>query len=264
MKKNKLKFAWSIAEKVICYVALSVVVITQIISLIFPDFSGLDNEVTFGIFGAALILIFQNVNDTKQQISKKSNVLFSQNFNEGLVSIWNKKQKIDTLDILCQTSNTYYHSIANQNITIDTLRILINKPKSNNTKHYPAQEVMEHFDGIRDQTIELWKALQKKGKIKNLEIRYYEFDPTIHFAITKNTCTTGCISRSTTSRATLFIRFILLTLKNVCLISRNSKICRTFLSISAVIGAILTRKWLPRPRLECNLGNNKLLCASKL
>ncbi len=183
MKKNKFKFAWSIAEKVICYVALSIVVITQIISLIFPDFSGLENEVTFGIFGAALILIFQNVNETKQQIAKKSNALFSQNFNEGLVSIWNKKQKIDTLDILCQTSNTYYHSIANQNITIDTLRILINKPKSNNTKHYPAQEVLAHFDVIRDQTIEMWKALQKRGKIRNLEIRYYEFDPTIHFAI---------------------------------------------------------------------------------
>lgn len=84
---------------------------------------------------------------------------------------------------MAHTTKTYIHSIADNDVTIEKVRILVCKPKERTTRHYPDDSAVQSLDVARDQAVESWKDLHRLGKIKSLEIKYYEFDPTFHFAI---------------------------------------------------------------------------------
>ena len=185
---NKLlKKAWTTIEKYIIYISLSTIIILEILSWIFPDWSFLDNQGAICLFSAALIVIYQNVTELKEHSLNKLSTTYSSSFNDGLVEIFKKNEALKSLDIMASTSRTYFHSINDNNVSIEHLRLLVWNPQNPETRHYPLDsESIKAFDISRKQAIAGWKDLRNSGKIKKLEIRYYDFDPTFHFAIINN------------------------------------------------------------------------------
>lgn len=186
ISNKKLLTVWNIIEKIIAYVSLFVVVFLECLNIFVPAFDIDGSELALGLISSSLLVIFAHIEDIKKEISKVSFAHVSTRFNDGLLSIFEKNKSIKSLDIIAHTTKTYIHSIADNDVTIDKVRVLVCRPKNSNTRHYPDENIISSLDVARDQAIETWKDLLRIGKVKELEIRYYEYDPTFYFAIINN------------------------------------------------------------------------------
>lgn len=187
MKKNQIRTVLSFCEKIIAYLALIIVVILEIINMFDSSLININStDLSLCLIASSLIVVFQHVEDIKRIFNKTNNAVTSERFNDGLLDIFKKRTHIKSLDIMAHTTRTYIHSIADNDITVDNVRILVCKPKNSSSRQYPDQEAIVSLDLSRDQAIESWKDLVKIGKVRHLDIRYYQFDPSFHFAIINN------------------------------------------------------------------------------
>ncbi len=179
-----LRKMWDRIEKYVIYISLAFIIIIQVANYVFPDvIKEVSISSAFILFSAALIAIYKNVDEKRIE---NNSVKCSSKFFTGLGALIEKQEKIDTLDIFSHTSMTYYHCIKDCNIKINCVRLLVCKPKCISNKSYPDQEVLAQFEQQRDSSLTMWKELQSDGLINELKIKYYEFDPTYHFAIINN------------------------------------------------------------------------------
>lgn len=187
MKTKILATVLSACEKIIAYFALLIVVILQIINLVDKSMLNINStDLSLCLISSSLLVIFQHIEDIKKAFNKSSKTVLSDRFNDGLMEIFKKHSRIKSLDIMAHTTRTYIHSIADNDITVDRVRILVCRPKNSNARQYPDEDSVEYLDSSRDQAIERWRDLVETGRIRHLEIRYFEFDPTFHFAIINN------------------------------------------------------------------------------
>lgn len=186
MKKNKLRVVWETCEKIIAYCALGAVLVFEIVDKVVPSLNLGGSDFAISLIASSLLVIFASVDDIKRQFNKSTVGCTSTRFNDGLLDIFGKNKNLKSLDIMAHTTRTYIHSIADNDVTIDSVRILVCKPRMSEHRQYPDKDTVASLDISRDHAVELWKDLLRIGKIKNLEIRYYEFDPTFHFAIINN------------------------------------------------------------------------------
>lgn len=187
MKKNQIRTILSFGEKIIAYLALTIVIILEVIKLLNSSLININStDLSLCLIASSLLVVFQHVEDIKKIFNKSYNAVTSERFNDGLLDIFKKHTHIKSLDIMAHTTRTYVHSIADNDISVDNVRILVCKPKSSSSRQYPDQKAIASLDLSRDQAVESWKDLVKIGKVKHLEIRYYQFDPTFHFAIINN------------------------------------------------------------------------------
>lgn len=183
MNKRKLRIVWETLEKVIAYCALFVVIVLQLLDIFFPSLNISSVDFSLGLIASSLLVIFAHVEDVKKDVSTKDFGGVSTRFNDGLLDVFSKNKHIKSLDIMAHTTKTYIHSISDNDITIERVRILVCKPKDSTSRQYPDKDSISRIDDFRNQAVESWKDLVKIGKIKKLEIKYYEFDPTFHIAI---------------------------------------------------------------------------------
>jgi len=186
-RKIDLNRTWDNLQLYGTYALLAVGALLGVISYIpnFPNFLGYRELTIFFCIG--FIIIFKNINQYLIH-SKKSKITRSVQLYEGLDRAINiclkKKGKITTLDILAQSTHSYYsaikHRIENDDShksmrkPIDRLRILVTNPEILRAHSVPP------FD------MNKWKSISlKNGEklFKDIEIVYCGFLPTKHFAI---------------------------------------------------------------------------------
>lgn len=183
MKKQKFRAVWQTCEKLIAYCSLVVVVVLECLDKFVPSLDVGQTDFSLMLIASSLLVIFSHIEDIKKECTQSTNTHASTRFNDGLLEVFSKNKRLKSLDIMAHTTKTYIHSIADNDVTIDNVRILVCKPKDSASRHYPDAHCVQSLDAARDQAVDLWRDLLKIGKIRNLEIRYYEFDPTFYFAI---------------------------------------------------------------------------------
>lgn len=187
MKKNQIRTILSFGEKIIAYLSLIIIIVLEGLKLLNSSLITINStDLSLCLIASSLLVVFQHVEDIKRINNKSYIAVASTRFNDGLLDIFKKHAHIKSLDIMAHTTRTYIHSIADNDITVDNVRILVCKPKSSHSRQYPDLKAIASLDLSRDQAVEDWKDLVKLGKVKHLEIRYYQFDPTFHFAIINN------------------------------------------------------------------------------
>ena len=173
MNWNKI---FTVAGKIALYICLVVVVIINIVDMMFPNLPvSIDLSVTMALIGIVLITILAYLDIL---LTKKKTYMASDQFFDGLTTIFSKKKVIKSLDIFAYTSRTYCACIRNTDVIIKKVRLLVYKPSSTSNG-----KLMDTSRFANHDTIALWKNLLKSEKILSLEIRYYDFEPTYHFAI---------------------------------------------------------------------------------
>ena len=159
-----------VARKIVFYLALSIIVVLNMAKLIFPALPEIvDINISLALICAALITIHAQLD--KAYTKKSSDINSSNRFFDGLNSIILKKKVIKTLDVFAWTSRTYCACIRDADVIIQKVRLLIYKPKGTP----PNNDILS-----------LWNDMYKNGKIQSLEIKFYEFEPTYHFALIDN------------------------------------------------------------------------------
>lgn len=104
-----LKKMWDRIEKYVIYISLFLIIIIQVANYVFPEVvMGVSTSTAFILFSAALIVIYKNVDGKRIE---NNSVRYSNKFFNGLSTLIEKQDKIDTLDIFSHTSMTYYHCI---------------------------------------------------------------------------------------------------------------------------------------------------------
>ena len=170
---------FKIAGKIALYVCLVAVVIINVVNLMFPKLPlNIDLSITMALIGITLITILAYLDIL---LVKKKTYMASDQFFDGLTSIFSKKKVIKTLDIFAYTSRTYCACIRNTDVIIKKVRLLIYKPRSTSN-----EKLMDTSKFANHDTIALWKNLLKSEKILSLEIKYFDFEPTYHFAVIDN------------------------------------------------------------------------------
>jgi len=168
---------FNVAGKIGLYICLIAVVLLNTIKIFIPDLNYDANlSITMSLIGIGMIAILSQLDKilTKKKIHMASNKFF-----EGLNYIFAKGKVLESLDIIAYTSRTYCACIRNEDIVIKKVRLLVYKPRS-----LPVKKLSNSPEfTVSKETISLWQDMLNKGKIHSLDIRYFDFVPTYHFAL---------------------------------------------------------------------------------
>ena len=221
-----MKRIWEKIERYIYYVGIGIVLLLNLLTYFVPIVGKyFDYRAMFIVFCLVFILLFKDIDE---HIIKQKNMSVTDNFDEGILAAIAKcGTTIQNLDILAVTSLTYCHAMKSscKRIKIKRLRLLVYKPK-------PVEKVelnrnigeLSKFERNRDVAIAEWHSLHEQGLIESLEIHYYSFAPTFHFAIFNEKHTySGLYHLHTTEHG-----YKLFNLFNT--FSASNEICATLLS----------------------------------
>jgi len=177
MNWNKL---FKIAGKVALYICLAIVVIINIVGIMMPNLpTNISLSITMSLIGTTLIAILASMDKI---LAKKKISMASEKFFDGLNHILSNKKIVKSLDIFAYTSRTYCACIRDADIIIKKVRLLVYKPRfSKGEKLVDTSKFAVNKD-----TISLWENMLKNEKILSLEIKYFDFEPTYHFALIDN------------------------------------------------------------------------------
>jgi hypothetical protein len=186
MSWNKL---FKIAGKAALYICLVIVVILNIVEIFVPlniiekivPNSSVDVRlsITMSLIGITLIAILANMD---KLLARKKVPMASDKFFDGLNAILSSKKIVKSLDIFAYTSRTYCACIRDADIIIKKVRLLVHKPRS-----ITGEKLLNTSKfAVSQDTIALWQNMLKNKKILSLEIKYFDFEPTYHFAIIDN------------------------------------------------------------------------------
>jgi len=148
---------------------------TLLLAVIFSILSFVPNlpfVVTYHVPFFVLIVAMGNFYIIAQKyINPEKGIIVSSNFNENikhLIDISSRHGKIKLVDVFAYNTETYFSAIKlalrSNNITIDELRILVY-----NGDKYDKNPLMCN--------IAHWYKLQEKNRVKNLSIKFYDFEP---------------------------------------------------------------------------------------
>jgi hypothetical protein len=171
---------FEIAGKVVLYISLIAVIILNVIKIIIPNLDiDIGLPITMSLISMALIAILAHLD---KLLAKKKTSMASDKFFDGLNYILSNKKIVKSLDIFAYTSRTYCACIRDADIIIKKVRLLVYKPRSSKGEKL----VDTSKFAVNQDTISLWKNMLKNGKILSLEIKYFDFEPTYHFALIDN------------------------------------------------------------------------------
>ena len=125
----------------------------------------------------------------------------------------------DEVKIFAYTGAQYAQEIKNNNnVHIKNLTLLLRFYNAKRAySSYDSDIILDYQRELRNK-IKIWESLRKKGKIENLEIKFYDDEPFIHFCIVNsNMLLTGLLSPTNESADTLN-----------CTILKNTELIRDY------------------------------------
>lgn len=165
---------WEKIDKWIIYVGLGIVGVLEFISdFIYIPF--LTNSVPVTILCVVLIILVKDGN----VITKLNNGfdIDIDAFAESTNKLLSMSKTISSMDLFVYTGARYRTRFEESDIKINHLRILLRKPTQNDPKYIEELE----------RELKIFYELKNNGNIKNLEIRFYDFEPMLFFCIINDT-----------------------------------------------------------------------------
>lgn len=105
-------------------------------------------------------------------------------FLQGFLAILRTRPLYENVDVLAHTGAMYYRAIYESQASIKNLRVLVRDMQSIQSFSLPSDENAKlEIQQEWTRTLKDWESLQRSGKVTNLVIRYYPFDPMLHFAV---------------------------------------------------------------------------------
>jgi len=167
---------WNKIEKTTIYISLVLIGIITLISTVFPSLlpQNVIGPITTTLITLTLLSLFKYISSkldssddiNRSTFTKSTNILFDKV----------KSKQIKTLDLFAYSGGRYSEILCEKDITkISHARILFSQ--SDKTEAYKEE--------LKKQIVR-WKGLHKRGVIEKLEIKYYNFEPSVYFCIIDN------------------------------------------------------------------------------
>lgn len=105
-------------------------------------------------------------------------------FVQGVIDLLRRNQNYETLDILASTGTLYYYAFRDSSVEAQSVRLLLRSTKELDEIRIPSSDsAKQDYNTELSRMVWNWKELQKTGRIRRLEIKFYPFDPLFHFLI---------------------------------------------------------------------------------
>ena len=181
---NNLKNIWDKIERKAIYTVLFLFVIAELVSLVFPSISAfMDTKGTLSLLALVLLFIFRFL-DEKLADFKSDEPVVTNGILKGLGELLGDNENYKTIDIFAHTSNVYYLAFNDSLARVGQLRLLLRDMDDLETIQFPAGQ--RDKITIKDRmeiTLKEWKDMVDIGRIGDIKICYYPFEPTVNFII---------------------------------------------------------------------------------
>lgn len=108
---------------------------------------------------------------------------FARRFDIAVNSILTSKNSIDQLDIFAHSSSKYFTTIRNTRLSVKKVRLLVLKDIESSDTLISIPSTAKDARNEIHTTIGKWLAAKNDGAIEDIEIRMYNFLPTMHFMV---------------------------------------------------------------------------------
>lgn len=164
---------WDKIEKTAIYISLISISVLEILSSVYPSIIPKDiaTPITASLIAIALLSLFKYISSkldstddiNRSTFTKSTNILFDKA----------KSKRIKTLDLFVYSGSRYSEIVCEKDITkISHARIMFTQSDKSDA----------YKEELKKQIVR-WKSLNKRGIIEKLEIRYYNFEPSLFFCI---------------------------------------------------------------------------------
>ncbi len=183
---SRFHVIWERAERICIYLILIIFILLEFLAIFIPLISCfMDSKGTILMLAFVSLAIFRYI-DKNIASSNRNEITQINKFTVDLISILNKP-KYNEVKIFANSSFKYFQAINESQIEIENVIVMVRNHNNSCNIQFPSDEnSQKDFVHNLNQLIEDWKTLQKNGRIKNLEIRFYSFDSILHFMIIDN------------------------------------------------------------------------------
>lgn len=184
--KKRIDEIWEKAEKQVIYTTILLFVLLEFTSVFIKQVETfMDSHGSLLLIGLILLFIFRYL-DKNIQLSKNSQLKSIKRFTTDVTLLFEDK-KYRKVRIFANSSYKYYNAIAESNCTIKELQILIRDFTDTENIQFPSSDEGRNlFAQTSINLINNWKELERKGRVKKLEIKLYPFDSILHYMIIEN------------------------------------------------------------------------------
>lgn len=181
---TELRMLWDRVERWAIYGVLLLFLALQLLSLAVPSIGSiLDRRGELVLIGFVLIFLFRYL-DERLGSREQDSLSSSASFLQGLLANLRASPMYENVDVLAHTGAMYYRAIYESQVKITNLRVLVRDMRNIHSLSLPSEddarlEIQQEWT----RTMKDWEALQRSGKVTNLLIRYYPFEPMVHFAV---------------------------------------------------------------------------------
>jgi hypothetical protein len=179
---TELKKIWDRIERWAIYAGFFLFLLFQFVAIFMPSISSFfDGRVEVILSTVVLLFVFRYL-DEKLNTLDEQVLETSSSFLNGLVNILSERKVYDNVDVIAHTGAVYVRGFLESQAQIKNLRVLlrdmrdierISLPTDDNAKRRIQQEW--------DSAILEWQQLRQEGRVENLTIQYYPFDPMMTF-----------------------------------------------------------------------------------
>ena len=181
--------------------AFSILVLAQMLSNFFPAVEQiLNSNITDSLFAVMLIAIYLRV----VRLSKTDKIE-SLSFQKGIDAVFLKKQKFRNVKIFAYSARNYIEAIARYSIQIDNLCLLLKQASSEQAWFSSDSYKIKKYQAELSEALDYANLLVTSGLVKNLVIKFYQFESYSHFGIFDNTMITGMLIPQAAESQTVII-----------------------------------------------------------
>lgn len=178
----------SIIEKPAIYFILFIYILFKILSLILKS-SFIDNmivgEINLIFIATILIYLIFFIDRKVSTLRKYESVSYFNTFDEAITYVFKQQKKIKELYILGHSTHTIHEQIKLKLHDNEKLIILVRNPNSPNfLNHLKNEDAKKTEKRQIENAVNIWKKKLEDREIKNLEIYYYDFEPSFYLIIT--------------------------------------------------------------------------------
>jgi hypothetical protein len=181
----ELKKLWGRIEKQAIYVSLFLFFVLHLLAKFIPWISNQLVEKRGDVLLTAIVLLFVfRYIDGKLKTLDEQAFQISNSFLQKSTELLRERGVCVNLDVFAHTGQLYARAVLDSGVQIKNLRILIRDMRNLDKLPLPTCG----RDKVRIQqelesTIQEWKQLEREGRIDNMCIRFYPFDPMMTFMV---------------------------------------------------------------------------------
>jgi len=184
--------------EIIIFIAI---VVCQLLSSFVPIIDEyLSDDVSSILISVLLIAIYIRV----MNISKIDKIK-SFSFHDAIDALFTKKQKYKTVKVFAYSAKNYIDGIHRNRVKIDNLYLLLKQSSDEQAWFSKDPKKVKKYKAELSEAIDSARLLQDEGLVKNLVIRFYDFESYSHFGVFDGYAISGLLIPQTIETETVRI-----------------------------------------------------------